>query len=97
MTDAPVADADTLVGRTRVVPHGDGTTRGWTLTRVENKGDAARLFVLEEPGFAIERESGAARYYQFPRDTLPGPHRFTISQLARASRTGPLPAIDVGP
>ena len=81
-----------------LIQHGDGTTRGWTLTRVENipEGDAARLHVHEEPGFPIDRESGAARYYQFPRDTAPGPHRFTISQITRASRTGPLPAVDVG-
>ena len=98
LTDEPVADPNTLVGRTLLIEHGDGTTRGWTLTRVENtpEGNAARLHVHEEPGFLIDRDSGAARYYQFPRDTAPGPHRFTISKIARASQTGPLPAVDVG-
>jgi hypothetical protein len=99
LTDKPVPDPDRLVGRTVLIKHGDGTTRGWTLTRVENtpEGNAARLHVHEEPGFLIDRDSGAARYYQFPRDTAPGPHRFTISQIARAARIGPLPAVDAAP
>jgi hypothetical protein len=99
LTDEPIADADRLVGRTLVIEHGDGTTRGWTLTRVENtaEGGGARLHVHEEPGFLIDRDSHAAHYYQFPRDTAPGPHRYRISQITRASRTGPLPAVDVAP
>jgi hypothetical protein len=99
LTDAPVPDPDAQVGRTLIIQHGDGTTRGWTLARVENtpEGDGARLHVHEEPGFSIDRDSGAAHYYQFPRDTLPGPHHFTVSQIARASRTGPLPTADDRP
>jgi hypothetical protein len=64
------------------------TTRDWTLSRVENTpdGKAARLHVHEEPGFQIDLENGAAHYYQFPRDTAAGPHRFTVSQLARDPR-----------
>jgi hypothetical protein len=86
------------VGRTLLIQHGDGTTRGWTLSRVENTqgGYSSRLYVHEEPGFVIDRKSGAACYYQFPRDAAPGPHRFTISQIARTSMTGPLPAVDGG-
>jgi hypothetical protein len=97
-TDEAVPDPDTLVGRTLLIEHGDGTTRGWTLTRVENVrgGDSARLHVREEPGFLIDRETGAAHYYQFPRDIIPGPHHYRIAQIARASVTGPLPAVDGG-
>jgi hypothetical protein len=86
-TDRAVPDPDTLVGRTLLIQHADATMRGWTLTRVENTqgGYAARLYVREEPGFRIDRGSGAAHYYQFPLDVLPGPHRFRISQIARAS------------
>jgi hypothetical protein len=84
-TDRAVPDPDTLIGRTLLIQHGDGTTRGWTVTRAENtqRGYAARLYVHEEPGFVIDRDSGAARYYQFPRDLAPGPHRYTISRITR--------------
>jgi hypothetical protein len=97
-TDIAIPNPDTVVGRTLQIEHGDGTTRGWTLTRVENTqgGYAARLHVREEPGFTIDHNTGAARYYQFPRDVVPGPHRFRISQISRASVTGPLPAVDDG-
>jgi hypothetical protein len=97
LSDHAVPDPDALVGRTLLIRHGDGTTHGWTLTRVENTsdGDGARLHVHEEPGFLIDPDSGLARYYQFPRNDVPGPHEFTISRMARASLTGPLPAVDV--
>ena len=97
LTDQPVPEADTLVGRTLLVQHGDGTTRGWTLTRVENmRATRPGSTCTRSPALRSIAETGAARYYQFPRDSAPGPHRFAISQIARASRTGPLPATDVG-
>src|SRR5207248_2563409 len=70
LTAETVPDPDALVGRTVLIRHGDGTTRGWSLTRVENlpEGNGARLHVHEEPGFRIDPESGIARYYQFPRN-----------------------------
>jgi hypothetical protein len=97
LSDRMVPDPDALVGRTLLIRHGDGTTHGWTLTRVENtsEGDGARLHVHEEPGFLLDRDTGNARYYQFPRKEVPGPHEFTISRMTRASLTGPLPAVDV--
>jgi hypothetical protein len=97
-TDQAVPNPDSLVGRTLLIHHGDGTTHGWTLARVENTqgGYAARLHVHEEPGFLIDRDSGAAHYYQFPRDVNPGPHHYAISQIIRTSITGPLPAVDDG-
>jgi hypothetical protein len=97
-TAQAVPNSDSMAGRTLLIQHGDGTTRGWTLSRVENTqgGYASRLYVREEPGFLIDRKSGAACYYQFPRDVAPGPHRFTISHIARTSITGPLPALDGG-
>jgi hypothetical protein len=99
LTDRAVPDPDALVGRTLLIRHGDGTTHGWTLTRVENlpDGNSARLHVHEEPGFLLDRASGAARYYQFPRTVAPGPHAFSVSRISRASLTGPLPAVDVTP
>jgi hypothetical protein len=89
-TDAPMPDPDALVGRTLLIEHGDGLIRGWTLTRVENSpaGDRARLHVHEEPGFLLDPESGMARYYQFPRDTAPPPHRFSVSRIARDASSG---------
>ena len=35
-TDTTMPNPDALVGRTLLIRHGDGTTRGWTLSRVEN-------------------------------------------------------------
>ena len=66
------------------IRHGDGTTRGWTLVRVENTPDGrARLLVREEPGFQIDPESRDAVYYQFPGTRIPGPHRFRVARIAR--------------
>lgn len=81
---APLANADTLAGRVLLIRHGDGTTRGWTIERVENTESGARLFVFEEPGFILEDgATGVARYYQFPRMSAPGPHRFRIATITR--------------
>jgi hypothetical protein len=41
--------------------------------------------VREEPGFEIDVHTREARYYQFPRVTAPGPHRFRLADLARSS------------
>ena len=83
LADAPLADAPSLVGRVLLVRHGDGATRGWTLDKVENTPDGARLFVREEPGFLIEPRTGEAQYYQFPRNALPPPHRFGVPRISR--------------
>ena len=73
-----------LIGHASLlIRHGDGTTRGWTLVRVENNPESAKLYVREEPGFLVDPETAAARYYQFPRNTAPGPHQFRISRTAR--------------
>ena len=72
------------IGSDCLIRHGDGTTRGWTLRRVESLPDRrSRLYVREEPGFLIEGDDRAARYYQFPGITAPGPHTFTIATLGR--------------
>jgi hypothetical protein len=83
--DAPLPDPDSLAGRVVLVRHGDGTTHGWTLQRVENTPGGARLYVREEPGFAIDPATRQARYYQFPRPTFPGPHPFRVSRITRIS------------
>lgn len=82
--ERPIVDADALAGRALLIRHGDGTARGWTLDHVENASDGtSRLFVLEEPGFQIDPETGEAVYYQYPGRRVPGPHEFTISRIAR--------------
>ena len=81
--DAPLPDPDLLAGRVLHIRHGDGTTRGWTLQKVENTAEGARLHVREEPGFELDPQTQAARYYQFPRDVAPGPHLFRVSKIAR--------------
>jgi hypothetical protein len=83
-TNEPVADPETLTGRVLLIHHGEGPTRGWTIARAVNTPEGrARLFVREEPGFAIDHSSHEARYYQFPRSTYAGPHRFRVAKLAR--------------
>ncbi|WP_422929903.1 heparinase II/III domain-containing protein [Singulisphaera sp. PoT] len=84
-TDVSLPDPATLVGRTLLVRHGDGTTHGWTLRAVENTSEGARLHVLEEPGFEVgRRRDDPAQYYQFPRNSAPGPHKFRISKMSRS-------------
>jgi hypothetical protein len=79
-----LADPEALAGRVLSIAHGDGTTRAWTLVRVENTATGARLHVREEPGFVLDRaHSGEARYYQFPRTVCPGPHRFSVARMSR--------------
>jgi hypothetical protein len=83
-TDGPVSDPGTLSGRVLLIHHGNGPTRGWTLARAVNTADGrARLYVREEPGFAIDPSNHLAHYYQFPRATYSGPHRFRVSKLIR--------------
>ena len=83
-TDAPIPAEASLVGRTLVIRHGDKTTHGWTLTRVEPAAEKrVRLHVREEPGFLIEGNDRVAHYYQFPGSTSPGPHTFSIATIRR--------------
>ncbi len=83
-TDATFADPTSVMGRTLIIRHGDATTHGWTIQRVEPLADhRTRLHVREEPGFVLEGKDSVARYYQFPATTSPGPHTFTIAQIVR--------------
>jgi hypothetical protein len=79
----PLPDASMLAGRALLIRHGDGAIRGWTLERVEHAIDGFRLVIREEPGFVIDRRTGTAHYYQFPRDSAPPPHRFNIPRISR--------------
>jgi hypothetical protein len=77
---------DRYKGRTLLITHGDGTTKGWTITRVDNRPEgSARLYVHEEPGFLIDAKTKEAVYYQLPRTRLPGPHRYQIALIGAAS------------
>ncbi len=80
--DIPLPADVELKGRSLLIRHGDRFARGWTIDRVEARGRGARIFVVEEPGFAIDPATGAARYYQLPGTNDPGPHLFTICTLA---------------
>ncbi|MDB5349226.1 MAG: hypothetical protein JWN86_473 [Planctomycetota bacterium] len=73
-----------VAGRTLLIRHGDGSSRGWTLVSAENLAEGgARLFVREEAGFRIDPESKVARYDRLPGTLVPGPHRFAIPRIAR--------------
>ena len=85
-TDAPLPDLDALAGRVVTITHGDDSTRGWTVERAENTRNGARLYLREEPGFALDPASKAARYYQFPQLTAPGPHHFRVGKIARSAK-----------
>lgn len=83
-TAGPLEVGDAAVGRTLVVRHGDGSSRGWTIERITSGPEAsAHIAVREEPGFTIDPVSGDAVYYQYPRVRVPGPHRFRICLIAR--------------
>jgi len=83
-TDAELTDLNRLPGRTLLIRHGDGTSRGWTIERAM-AGDhgGTRFLVHELPGFHIEPSTGEAVYDQHPGTRHPGPHTFGISRLAR--------------
>lgn len=75
---------EALAGRTLLIRHGDGTSRGWTIVEAENLAEGgARLHVREDAGLRIEPESGTARSNRFPGGAFPGPHRFGVSRIAR--------------
>jgi hypothetical protein len=76
-------DDPAATGRTLIVEHGDGRRRSWTLDSIESAPEGTRLHVREEPGFEVDPATGEARYYQFPRTSAPGPHRFRVSQISR--------------
>ncbi len=82
--DGYVDRLGSLKGRTLLIRHGDGPIHGWTIQAVEALGRGrAKIFVREEPGFLIDPTSSVARYYQFPRSVLSGPHQFTICVMGR--------------
>jgi hypothetical protein len=83
-TAEPLPSPEQFTGRTLLVRHGDGTSRGWTITRALNLSTTtARIYVKEEPGFRIDSESRDAQLYQFPRGSSPGPHTFVINQITQ--------------
>jgi hypothetical protein len=82
-TDSVVAEPERWAGRPILIQHGDGSTRGWTVQRVEPRSGATRFHVVEEPGFLINDASREAHYYQFPRVTVPGPHEFWVLDIVR--------------
>jgi hypothetical protein len=82
-TDAAIPDAPDLIGRTLLIQHGDGTTRGWTIAQVEPLTDGTRFLVNEAPGFRLDHRTGEARYEQFPRTSHPGPHTLKVARIAR--------------
>jgi hypothetical protein len=83
LTADPLPADPAVAGRTLIVQHGDGTCHSWTLDSIESSPEGTRLHVREEPGFNLDPRSHEAHYYQFPRTTSPGPHRFRLSQIAR--------------
>jgi hypothetical protein len=82
-TLTPLNTAEPLGGRILQITHGDGSTHSWTLRAIETDKSKSRLYVQEEPGFRIDSRTGVASYYQFPRNQVPGPHRFRISRMSR--------------
>ena len=81
----PSIDTASVKGRALIVEHGDGSFRSWTLDSIEPSSEGTRLHVREEPGFLVDPKTGAAQYYQFPRNAPPGPHRFRIAQITRSN------------
>ena len=81
---ASIPHPETLAGRTLLIRHADGTSRGWTITHAENlPSGGARLLVREEAGFRVDLGSGWAVYDRFPGGSAPGPHEFGVSRITR--------------
>ena len=86
LTEKPLSDASTLVGRILLIRHGDGTTRGWTIAAVgptSSEHGGSKITVRERNGFSINSATGVATYDQFPGLSAPGPHEFGISKMVR--------------
>ncbi len=83
VTPEKLHDDPSLAGRTLIIDHADGTSRAWTLDTIEPVPGGTRLHVREEPGFLISPRDTEAHYYQFPRVTAAGPHRFRIARMTR--------------
>ncbi len=80
----PLPELESLAGRTLLIRHGDGSSRGWTIVAAENLDEGgSRIHVREEAGLRIDPVSTAAKYERFPGTMVPGPHQFGISRIAR--------------
>jgi hypothetical protein len=92
--ETPVSppDPEQLAGRVMLVQHGDGTTHGWTVSRVETVPSGARIHVREEPGFIVDPKTLLARFYQFPQSVVPGPHEYRIGRMTRETAKTRIPA-----
>ena len=79
-----LANPGEVAGRTLIIRHGDGSSRGWTIVSAENLDEGgARLHVFEEAGLRIDPESAIGHYERFPGGIVPGPHAFGVSRIAR--------------
>lgn len=88
-SSTPLPDPEALAGRVVLIRHGDGTTRGWTLARVENTPHGARLHVREDPAFTLDDKTSPAHYERFSRASFPGPHSFRVSRISRGVLSRP--------
>ena len=65
-TDAPLPDPKSLAGRVLLIRHGDGTTHGWTISRVDNQERGARIFVREEPRLSARPSNPFRQFLPVP-------------------------------
>lgn len=93
-TSAGVSDHRRLTGHPLIVRHGGGggrngapeITRAWTIARAQPLLDGGtRFHVRERVGFALDRESGRARYETYPRLELGGPHELEACLVGSAA------------
>jgi hypothetical protein len=82
-TDRRMEPDPELVGRTLLIRHGDGRTRGWTVSAIEPLNDGTRIHVRERAGFRIDPRDGTAVSDQFPGTRHPGPQHFAIARMSR--------------
>ena len=87
--DRRIPEDRPLDGRLMIVVHGDGSTHGYTISRVENTGDHGIIYVKEDPGFEIaEKIIGDRRvtetiFKRFPENRIIGENKFYIVNLER--------------
>ncbi len=86
MVQGKLQTGETLAGRTIIVTHGDGSTNGYTIRRIESEGDSSRVFLTDDPGFEYEPTSRKSWFWFFPIRAVEGVATYHLANSATLSR-----------
>lgn len=81
VTAATLASGNALSGQWIIVTHGNGSTHGYEVDRVEQRGGKSVLVLRDDPGLRISGDKTEECY--FPRRVIQGLNRFRIAGSAQ--------------